>query len=65
VWSLYDDDDDVMMMKEKKMMMMMMMMMMMTLPIKDMVIAGFWCQSCILSNNSETTEVITNLKYLP
>jgi hypothetical protein len=47
VWSLDDDDD--MMMKKKKMMMM-------TLPIKDMTIAGFWCQSCILSNNSETTD---------
>ena len=40
-------------------------MMMKTLPIKDMVITGFLCQSCILSNNSETTEVITNLKYRP
>jgi hypothetical protein len=51
------------------MMMMMMMLMMMTtmttLPIKGMVITEFYCRSCIKSPYSETTEVITNLKYRP
>ena len=53
--SLDDDDDDDMMMMMKTT----------TLPIKGMVITALCCHTCVHSAYSETTEIITNLKYRP